>query len=568
MKKMTLFKKCFLIIFVTLILLEALNIYIDYKANLRFWAAQASEESSFKGIFDLIALERTSTSENQLMNQFQECMQEGMGYHLLVDQSGSLLSEVNAAADQSSMTISTSRPANHGVDLSKLSKEQLDALTSYILNHPRQYLKATYTSLDEYLAIDDELVLFAGEGKKITGDILYIRTPTLEYSFLTSHLAPLIVDYNDYFNEFRNRIPEIIQKDKYHTAGVFMQDYFLYDDRLIYVEAGKLNSDKYVLNFYYADGKFLLEQARFETFYEKRMIYLLTFVIAGISAALIAELLTRRIKKIDEAARSIADNHFEIQLKETPSDELGELSKSINLMSTKLKLTMAQLNEEIAHVKEMESLRKTFIANFTHQMKTPLTIIDGYVELINETKEATKKANYLKAITQETERIHQLVMAMLKLTKLESGQMILKKELLDMEDMIMEVIDEYLPILKKKNVKIILDCPQKDIYADQAEMTTVLHNLFDNALRHVEANGHIQIYYHQNRFTIENEGKPIDEAVLPYIFDTYVSGQGNGTGLGLAICQAIFRLHGFAYGANNTKQGVCFWFETNLNDNH
>ena len=121
---------------------------------------------------------------------------------------------------------------------------------------------------------------------------------------------------------------------------------------------------------------------------------------------------TRRIKKIDIVTQQITDNHFDIQLKEKPKDELGNLSKNINHMSHQLKQTIQQLNDEIEYVKKLEGMRKEFIANFTHEIKTPLSIINGYIELIEAGKDDDKKQQYLSAIHQEIEHINQLIMAM------------------------------------------------------------------------------------------------------------------------------------------------------------
>ena len=94
-------------------------------------------------------------------------------------------------------------------------------------------------------------------------------------------------------------------------------------------------------------------------------------------------------------------------------------------------------------------MRKEFIANFTHEIKTPLSIINGYIELIEARKDDLKKQQYLSAIHQEIEHINQLIMAMLDLSRLESGKVELHKEDIDLEDLLVSIIETFAPILKK-----------------------------------------------------------------------------------------------------------------------
>ena len=139
--------------------------------------------------------------------------------------------------------------------------------------------------------------------------------------------------------------------------------------------------------------------------YAKIDSYIISFILAIITSLFISYMLTRRIKRINNATQYIANNQFDIQLNERSYDELGTLSHNINSMSQQLKQTMDQLKNEIDHVKHLESIRKEFIANFTHEIKTPLGIINGYIELIQEVKDEDKK----QKMTIQTAKQHQLL---------------------------------------------------------------------------------------------------------------------------------------------------------------
>lgn len=273
----------------------------------------------------------------------------------------------------------------------------------------------------------------------------------------------------------------------------------------------------------------------------------------------ISYMLTRRIKKIDQSTQQIANNNFNVKLNEKSHDELGTLSKNINIMSQQLKQTIEQLNQEIAKVKELESLRKDFVNQFTHEMKTPLGIINGYSELIEETENEEEMDKYLSIINEETTIINQLIQAMLNLSRLEAGKVELYREEFDLEDLVTEIIDEYEVLLMKKNAKIEVNVINKQSNADKKQLSTVIHNFISNAIKHVDMNGKIVLEINHG-LSVYNDGEKILEKDLNSIWYTFVTHEQQGNGLGLAICKSILELHGYHYGVKNRKSGVMFYF--------
>lgn len=295
-----------------------------------------------------------------------------------------------------------------------------------------------------------------------------------------------------------------------------------------------------------------------QVIYSKMIIYIISFIVCIMISLLISYILTRRIKKMSQATLSIANNDFDIHLNEKSKDELGVLSHNINQMSQQLKTTIQQLNDEIEYVKKLEGMRKEFIANFTHEIKTPLSIINGYIELIEAGKDDLKKQQYLSAIHQEIEHINQLIMAMLDLSRLESGHVELHKEDIDLEDLLMSIVETFAPILKKKHIHVVMGDEFPHIQGDFKELKIVFQNFMSNAIKHTPQNGHIYIKYHQGILSFENEGKHLSHEQKETIWDTYVSSDRQGTGLGLAICRSILELHGFQYDVCNSEKGVEF----------
>lgn len=290
----------------------------------------------------------------------------------------------------------------------------------------------------------------------------------------------------------------------------------------------------------------------------KGIVFFTSFVFVLLICFALASTLSKRIKEIEKGTKRIAQNDFNIQLKETPNDELGMLSQSINQMSQQLKETIFHLNKEIDKVKKLESIKQEFITNFTHEIKTPLGIIDGYIELIETTDNENKKEQYLKTIEQEVSRINELVMAMLNLSRLESGKVELKIEEIDLDDVVISTIDAFISLIQKKDIHVIVNGTTDTIQVDLFEFQIVIKNFLSNAIKHTPKQGNIYITYDDESFSIENEGSFLTEQQMESIWDTYVSSDREGTGLGLAICKSILELHHFSYEVQNTERGVCF----------
>ncbi|MEF9892744.1 MAG: HAMP domain-containing sensor histidine kinase [Anaerorhabdus sp.] len=295
-----------------------------------------------------------------------------------------------------------------------------------------------------------------------------------------------------------------------------------------------------------------------------------TYVIALLSAIIIsifcAKIIVKPIKKIERISKKIADKNFDEKITTKDKTEIGSLSNSINEMSAQLETTIGQLEDEINRVKKLEIQRKEFIANFTHEMKTPLAIINGYSELLEEATDDEKKRCYLSIIDEETNKIDKLIKAMLMLSKLELNKVQLDIQEIDIERILNQCIDSMSVQLQEKKAKVSMTCSIGKWFCDKEQMQSVIMNLISNAVRHVEMKGTIYIILNDEILSIENEGNPISEERLTTIWDAFQSGTSEGTGLGLAICKNILDLHGFKYTVENTEIGVRFKIYFNYNN--
>ena len=244
------------------------------------------------------------------------------------------------------------------------------------------------------------------------------------------------------------------------------------------------------------------------------------------------------------------------------NDELSEISRNINKISNDLRKTKKDLRKELEHVKKLEELRKEFIANFTHEMKTPLAIINGNLELLENTNDENKRKHYYEIINHSIETINSLILQMLELSKLEAEAVELEKEMFLLEDKVMDILDDNESLLLEKKIKIDLKVEDDIyIYADKNRIGMVIYNFLSNAIKHSDNQSIIMIKISNEEFSIYNQGKNIEEKIINDIWLSFVSTDDNGTGLGLAIARSILELHDFKYGVRNKEQGVEFFFQ-------
>lgn len=275
---------------------------------------------------------------------------------------------------------------------------------------------------------------------------------------------------------------------------------------------------------------------------------------------LISYMTTKRIKEIDRVAMEITNNNFKGVLDTKGNDELSSLSSHINTMSSNLKRNIDALNLEIDQVKKMEQLRKEFIAQFTHEIKTPLAIINGNIDLLENVDDEDKKAKYIEVINKEISAINDLVLQMLDLSKLEAKAVTLDKKEIDLRELTEDIVDDYEQLLMDKKLKIEIQGEDVLIVSDRKRIEMVIQNYLSNAIKHAFINSTIKIKIKENEFSIENKGKQIDEKRMDTIWESFVSDDQKGTGLGLAIVRNILELHEMSYGVHNLEDGVEFYF--------
>ena len=291
-----------------------------------------------------------------------------------------------------------------------------------------------------------------------------------------------------------------------------------------------------------------------------QLIYIsIIFIVLALGLALFMSInIARPIIKINRSAKELARGHYGVRFEGTGYQEIAELSDTLNHAADELG--------------KVESLRRELIANVSHDMRTPLTMISGYAEAMRDLPGENTPEN-LQLIIDEVQRLNSLVNDTLDLSQLQTGSQTLKWEEFNLTTMIDQILLRYSKLIEHNGYQIdyIHDAEQL-VYADEIKITQVIYNLINNALTYTGENRRVvvtqTIQSQRVRIEICDNGTGIPGDEIPYIWERYYRVQGNhrraaiGTGLGLSIVRSILELHGSPYGVDSEEgKGSTFWFE-------
>ncbi|HFK1766028.1 histidine kinase [Bacillus wiedmannii] len=301
-------------------------------------------------------------------------------------------------------------------------------------------------------------------------------------------------------------------------------------------------------------------------------IYIIAFVVVLIFLASFyySKQIAKPLLKINDTTKKIAHLDFTEQIPITSKDEIGDLSKNINVLSNKLHSHIGQLEQDIEKERKLENTRKEFISGVSHELKTPLSIMKSCISILKDGVAEHKKEYYFQAMEREVDKMDTLILDMLELAKFESGTYKMKKDAFYI-DAVIEDICEHLSVeIEKKELHVHKNICSFEVVANQGRIEQVIVNFITNAIRYtpnkediiistIDEKDHIKV-------CIENKGTHIEEEQLDKIWDRFYRvdaarqrSQG-GTGLGLAISKNILELHDAEYGVENTEDGVLFYF--------
>ena len=294
--------------------------------------------------------------------------------------------------------------------------------------------------------------------------------------------------------------------------------------------------------------------------------------------------ITDPIRELARLSDRMADLDFDAKYTSGGSNEIGELGENFNRMSEKLESTISELKKannslqkDIEQKDKLEKMRNEFLGNVSHELKTPIALIQGYAEGLKEgvNEDAESREFYCDVIMDEASKMNQMVKNLLTLNQLEFGDEDIVFERFNLTALVKGVLQSMEIMADQAGAKIMLHT-EEDIYAwaDEFKVEQVVRNYVSNACHHVSGDMVIEVKMVQKdgkvRVSVFNTGNPIPEADAPHIWDKFYkvdkahTREYGGNGIGLSIVKAIMKSFNQEYGVKNYDNGVEFWFELDV----
>ncbi len=366
---------------------------------------------------------------------------------------------------------------------------------------------------------------------------------------------------------------------------------FLDEDRPYVIEEhqdDRMKTGYYDLTGYLSNGYLIVIRTSMDavnnsaTFTNKIFLYfsIAILLLAAIVISCISRYFTKPIHDMSIVAKRMCDLDFNAKVTVKSKDEIGELGNSMNQLSTKLESTISELktaNAELHHDIEkkiqIDEMRKDFLSQVSHELKTPIALIQGYAEGLKESinDDPESQTFYCEVIMDEANKMNNMVKKLMSLNELEFGQGQVEMTRFDIVELIQNVCQasDILREDTKAELEIQTDQPQY-VWADEFLIEEVVTNYITNAIHYVTPGGKITVRLvpmeKELQVVVYNTGKQIPQDELDKIWikfykvDKARTREYGGSGIGLSIVAAAMEAHGKAYGVRNVDDGVEFYF--------
>jgi two-component system, OmpR family, sensor kinase len=256
-------------------------------------------------------------------------------------------------------------------------------------------------------------------------------------------------------------------------------------------------------------------------------------LIALIGGWVVARRLARRVRRVERAAADVARGHFKEPLPVDSEDELGQLTRTFNAMQQKLR--------------EVDIARKEFIATASHELRTPIFSLAGFVELLqDEDLDEETRREFVDTMREQVERLQKLSVDLLDLSRLDSGSVELHTEPVDLAELTRSVVGEFRPALQDHRTELRMDVPEEGPLAecDRERVAQIMRILLDNALRHTPQGTDVTVSAHRDNgaaeFAVVDDGPGLPPGSRDKAFERFYTGDAaRGAGLGLAIAREL-----------------------------
>ena len=304
------------------------------------------------------------------------------------------------------------------------------------------------------------------------------------------------------------------------------------------------------------------------------------FVISGLIILVVTSRITRPISELTKLSEKMSDLDFEARYQSWAGNEIDVLGDNFNKMSRKLESTISELKsannklqKDIEDKIKIDEMRKEFLDNVSHELKTPIALIQGYAEGLNEniSDDPESREFYCEVIMDEASKMNKLVKNLLTLNQLESGTDAPLMERFDIVSLIKGVIGSMHIMIEQKEATVIFEETEPVyVWADEFKTEEVVTNYTSNALNHLDGERKVEIKVFREgdcvKVTVFNTGTPIPEEDIPNLWNKFYkvdkarTREYGGSGIGLSIVKAIVEGMNQKYGVCNYDNGVEFWF--------
>lgn len=424
----------------------------------------------------------------------------------------------------------------------------------------------------------------------------------------SSAVSEVLTDIRENYN-FDTEIYDRRGNIKYTTGGAQMMDFLMnghsnfimsheslvtvktenLSNGIVYEEAvRRFDNSEFLLcrkeigSGFYAEVKIQKQLVMSSAKTANEFITVVSILCLGLSMiwiVIFAKRFSQPLAQMNTITRDMANLKFDRTITVNRNDEIGQLASSVNEMSASLsstlddlKRTNLKLRDEIELERQLDVMRKTFVANVSHELKTPISIISGYAEGLKLNVNGDKREAYCDTIIDESRRMNNLVLSILELSKYESGQIQAQFKAFDingMTDMLLNRIFENSDIEIQNKISA-----QTVVFADEMQIEQALKSYLENAKSHTPSGGKVCVYSDEidgkMRISVHNTGSHISEEEMPFIWQSFYRGDASHKrdkgrfGLGLSIVSAVMKIHNCHCGVYNTEDGVTFWFEVDV----
>ncbi len=472
--------------------------------------------------------------------------------------------------------------------LSSLFVVNMGFLEQYYFSYKTKDLLDTYKDVDQALQKDtfrdDDVqnkILYQVE--KMNVDLIIIDSRG-ENAFST------ISDKDPRLLQMLSDFQSIVENDT--VPGYVMQQT---DDYILYRTSDWQGGTEYLKMYgYFSDSSFFMMQSPLESIRESAslanrfLIYLgvVGIIFGGALVWFFSRKITKPIMELADLSKEMANLNFDARYTRGGNDEISILGENFNKMSAQLEKTVSELKsannelkKDIEQKEKMEDMRNEFLGNVSHELKTPIALIQGYAEGLKEgvNDDAESREFYCDVIMDEAGKMNQMVKNLLTLNQLEFGSDEVVFERFDIVRLVRGVVASCDILIQQAEAKV--NFVSEDliyVWADEFKTEQVVRNYLTNAIHHVENEKRIEVKIQKEngkvRVSVFNSGKPIPEEDLPKLWDKFYkvdkahTREYGGNGIGLSIVKAIMESFHQQYGVKNFDNGVEFWFELDAQD--